>query len=103
MAPLIEAKMHNQHGSKVAPAQTLGQDDLISHLRRIRRFLTTRELSILLRKHPETVYRMVTLGFPAIRDGGRWKFDSLKVADWMEQRTTRTPARVRSETRTGTP
>lgn len=32
-------------------------------------------------------------GFPAIRDGGRWKFDSLKVADWLEKRSTDRPAK----------
>ena len=69
-------------------ANKAGREDLIAYLRRMRRYLTTKELSILLGKHPETVYRMVACGFPAIRDGHRWKFDSLKVADWLEQRTT---------------
>ncbi len=63
-------------------------DDVLSYLRKIRRYLTTKEVSIVLRKHPETVYRMIGDGFPAMRDGGRWKYDSCKVADWIEQRST---------------
>ena len=81
----------------INPGHTYGHDNIIAHLRRIRRFLTTRELSILLRKHPETIYRMIDSGFPAIRDGARWKFDSLKVADWLEQRMTRVTVRGASE------
>ena len=81
----------------VASGHEFGHDDLIAHLRRIRRCLTTRELSLLLRKHPETIYRMVASGFPAIRDGGRWKFDSLKVADWLEKRTTDRPGKAACE------
>ena len=74
------------------------REDLITYLRKVRRCLTTKELSLLLRKHPETIYRMVDAGFPAIRDGQRWKFDSLQVAHWLEQRSTRTypaPTNVR--------
>jgi excisionase family DNA binding protein len=64
-----------------------GREDLILHLRRARRLLTTRQVAVLLGKHQETIYRMIASGFPAVRDGCRWKFDSSKVADWLERRT----------------
>jgi hypothetical protein len=51
---------------------------------------------MLLRKHPETIYRMIAAGFPAVRDEARWKFDSLKVADWLEQRATIGPRKPSS-------
>jgi len=72
-------------------------EDLIAYLRRIRRLLTTKELSIALGKHPETIYRMVAAGFPAVRDGWRWKFDSVRVADWLETRTTQAAPRAGPE------
>lgn len=80
-----------------------GHEDLISYLRRIRRLLTTKELSIALGKHPETIYRMIASGFPAVRDGSRWKFDSVVVASWLEERTTQTSGRAgpRADTTSG--
>jgi hypothetical protein len=81
----------------VNPVRITPHEDLIAYLRRIRKCLTTRELSTLLKKHPESVYRMIALGFPAIRDGARWKFDPSKVADWLEQRTTLSSARAAPE------
>jgi excisionase family DNA binding protein len=81
-------------GASMSALQLSRHEDLISYLRRIRRLLTTKELSIVLGKHPETIYRMVASGFPAVRDGGRWKFDSVKVADWLEKRTTQTCRRA---------
>lgn len=82
------------------PTRAPAHEDLISYLRRIRRLLTTKELSIALGKHPETIYRMVAAGFPSVRDGWRWKFDSTRVADWLEQRTTQTAARGGPEAET---
>lgn len=63
-------------------------EDIVAYLRRIHRYLTTKEVSIILRKHPETIYKLIKLGFPAIRDGSRWKHDSCRVADWIEERST---------------
>lgn len=62
-------------------------DNLASRLRCLHRLLTTAEVAHILNKHPETIYRMIRNGFPATRDGNRWKIDPCKVADWIEQRS----------------
>lgn len=61
-------------------------DDLPSYLRSIHRLLNSGEMAAILRWHTETLYRRIKSdSFPAIKDSGRWKFDPIRVATWMEQ------------------
>lgn len=70
-----------KHSNQVA----LGSD-LPSHLRKIKRWLVTKEVAVIMHWHTESVYRRIRNdGFPAHRDKHRWKFDPSKVADWIEQ------------------
>ena len=60
---------------------------LFSHLRTMKRWIATREVSELLHCHPETIYRRVKEeGLPAHRDGRRLKFYPPEIADWLELR-----------------
>jgi excisionase family DNA binding protein len=48
---------------------------------------TTRDVADFLRVHPKTVERYVRLyGLPCCRLGGRYRFDPVQVARWLESR-----------------
>ncbi len=50
------------------------------------RWLTTDEVTTLLRVAPGTVYRLVTsAALPAARVGGQWRFKASDVEDWLAQ------------------
>ena len=51
--------------------------------------LTTKEIAKYLRLRPETILRMVNKGeIPAIRIGGRFRFDKAQIDEWLRSRST---------------
>ena len=53
--------------------------------------LTTKEIAQYLRLRPETVLRKVHRGeIPAIKMGGRFRFDKEQIADWLHDNSTST-------------
>jgi excisionase family DNA binding protein len=58
-------------------------------------FLTAAEVATWLRVNVETVYDLIAQqGLPAIRLGGRWRFQECEVRAWLE----RSASRGRSDT-----
>ena len=52
--------------------------------------LTLTEVSDFLRMKPETIYVLINKeGFPAIKVGGRWRFDQKDIRTWIQQRRNR--------------
>ena len=50
--------------------------------------LTLNDLADILTRHPQTLYKACRAGkMPHIRDGGRIKFDPLRIADYLESRS----------------
>jgi len=62
------------------------QATISAQLRKLRRFLSARELAELLNIHPETLYRQTKKGFPHFRLGSRLKFDPHEVAEYLDAR-----------------
>jgi excisionase family DNA binding protein len=53
--------------------------------------LTTKEIAQFLRLRPETVLRKVRQGeIPAIKVGGRFRFDKEQIAEWLRHNSTST-------------
>lgn len=51
--------------------------------------LTTKEIARYLKLRPETVLRKVTKGeIPAIKVGGRFRFDKEQINEWLRQKST---------------
>jgi hypothetical protein len=65
-------------------------EDIIAYLRSIRRLLKSAEVCRITGWHRETFYRKVRNGLKCIKDGGRWKTDSMVLADYLEDRSTGT-------------
>jgi len=73
---------------KVQPLkiQSFNQPASISaYLRGLRRELTVKETAKILARHPETVRIMIaTMGLPAVKRGGTWRIDPIRLADWLD-------------------
>lgn len=64
------------------------EDDLITRLRRMCRLLSVKEAALILKKHPETIYRMIhDQRLAAVLDGARWKIDPQRLADYIARRS----------------
>ena len=85
---LVNEDSASQPRSRRSKAVAPVGDDLVAHLRGIRRWLITREVAAVLHFHTETVYRKIKhQDLPAQKDNGRLKFDPAKIAEWIEART----------------
>ena len=62
--------------------------DSLSNLLAMRTgLLSVRDFACVLKKHTVTIRNEARAGIiPSIRDGGRWKFDPIRVAAWLRAR-----------------
>jgi len=60
-------------------------ESIVAYLRSLRRELTIKETARILARHPETVRTMITtVGLPAVKRGGSWRIDPIRLASWLE-------------------
>ena len=62
------------------------------------RFLTAREVAELLRLNVETIYILVAKDqLPAVRVGGRWRFDEQELREWLKSQPSSSPEPTRAK------
>jgi excisionase family DNA binding protein len=66
------------------------------------KILTVRDLSIYLRVHPSTIYKMLKKNqLPAFRIGSDWRFSVEAIDQWLASAEEGAPSANASETDTG--
>lgn len=61
--------------------------NILAWLREQTSYMSVAQAGRLVKKHPETVYRLILEeGLPAVKDHQRWKIDPNQLADWLESR-----------------
>jgi excisionase family DNA binding protein len=60
---------------------------IVAWLREQNGYWSVAQVARLLKKHPETVYGLISEDdLPAVKDRRRWKIDPKRLADWLEAR-----------------
>ena len=85
--------MANAQIGKLRIVNARPAEGICAYLRGLRRLLTVAEVAEILRRHQETVYKLIgRKNLPASKHQHGWRIDPARLADWIEAQDSAAPA-----------